>query len=910
MNTNTENNSLNPKIKKSSNNIMITDFIKKIEKEEQQFISRHIEVDYEKKKKGIKGYCRSDHKPWSLEDIQNDRCTPGDKPTALSIYLNFTDIWVIDVDTKEVEGCEIYDICKKIKCPYAKTNKGYHFYIKMKNCGYFSRQNKVYYIDDVDFVLDKNGKKTSKYEIDLLHWDNNVWEPYDRKIYNSKKDIPEMDWNEVSHLFNVENMNFGGDPPSPIPKGTIKEKKKPVKKIKIVKPETPEINEPNSPVFSTSSDEIEESCLISIEKLTKTVMKIKNRYQRDDWRDVGYAIHNETKGSKKGRSLFLKWSKIDKNFDMDGCLDLWEQMDIKNTNQITYGSLKLWAGEVKDQDENKYQKIYNMFINEDTERDKKGYVIDVNPNVNKLMDLMNEELKLCVSSAFYIKIDKEEKEIYEHKKNDMANIYEKFKFKNEFGNKPYDINPFELWCKNIKASQIKKIIWNPDPSYENKNYLNTFEPFNITREKVFNMYPEEDSIDYYNDPEIVPILDHIDNIICKNDVEKFTYFMNWLAHIVQKPHIQTGVVIALKSVQGSGKGVVWNDFLKPIIGAAADQMTKMSELTGMFNGSLHHKVLINLNECVWGGNKNDKGILKSIITEPYIKIRKLYKNPEEYKNYINFLIDSNEDYIIPADDKERRYNLYECDNKWGNRKDDDEEMIEYFRVLRDDCSKEKFARFLYGLDISDFNPRSFKKTEELQEQVEHGWAPLVQWWYNYINDEGFNTDGERHYYNERTVIKDSHSFGLQYNGPEPKIIYDRYDKEQGGNKKKDKESGKYIILSQQQWIYQDFFYDNYINSQVNKSYKLSKRQFWVDLQRKCTGELKLRKIKDEGGRRLAVKLDNLTIIREKFNELQSTNYTWKDEDNCKSDSEEEDEEDDKKIDKQGFIKDENEDELN
>ena len=274
----------------------------------------------------------------------------------------------------------------------------------MKNCGYFSRQNKVYYIDDVDFVLDKNGKKTSKYEIDLLHWDNNVWEPYDRKIYNSKKDIPEMDWNEVSHLFNVENMNFGGDPPSPIPKGTIKEKKKPVKKIKIVKPETPE-NEPNSPVFSTSSDEIEESCLISIEKLTKTVMKIKNRYQRDDWRDVGYAIHNETKGSKKGRSLFLKWSKIDKNFDMDGCLD------IKNTNQITYGSLKLWAGEVKDQDENKYQKIYNMFINEDTERDKKGYVIDVNPNVNKLMDLMNEELKLCVSSAFYIKIDKEEKEI-------------------------------------------------------------------------------------------------------------------------------------------------------------------------------------------------------------------------------------------------------------------------------------------------------------------------------------------------------------------------------------------------------------------------------------------------------------------------------------------------------------------
>ena len=72
--------------------------------------------------------------------------------------------------------------------------------------------------------------------------------------------------------------------------------------------------------------------------------------------------------------------------------------------------------------------------------------------------------------------------------------------------------------------------------------------------------------------------------------------------------------------------------------------------------------------------------------------------------------------------------------------------------------------------------------------------------------------------------------------------------------------------------------------------------------------MKLRKIKDEGGRRLAVRLDDLEIIREKFNELQSSNYTWKDEDNCKSDSEEEDEEDDKKKDKEGFIKDEDEDE--
>ena len=130
----------------SDNNMngKIGKFISKIEKHLDKYISRFIDVDYDTKKKKIPGekYCWDDHNNYSLETIQTDR--GNSKGNTLSIYLKHTDIWVIDFDTFELDGCELYLKCKKLNCPYTQTTKGYHYYVKIKNCAYFTQEQKVY----------------------------------------------------------------------------------------------------------------------------------------------------------------------------------------------------------------------------------------------------------------------------------------------------------------------------------------------------------------------------------------------------------------------------------------------------------------------------------------------------------------------------------------------------------------------------------------------------------------------------------------------------------------------------------------------------------------------------------------------------------------------------------------------
>ena len=245
---NTKNNYISLKnqtiISDNNMNGKIGKFIAKIEKGLDKYISRFIDVDYEKKKQKIPGqkYCYGDHNNYSLETIQTDR--GNSNGNTLSIYLKHTDIWVIDFDTFELDGCELYLTCKKLNCPYTQTTKGYHYYVKIKNCGKFKNEQKVYH--------------NPLYEIDLLHYKNNVWE--DRKRENKGGDaIPDLDWNEIKHLFNVKRMNF---------------------EDKVVEPINLEL--PLSPVWTDSQEEEEvqdedivlSTNLIPIEKLTKTVLKI------------------------------------------------------------------------------------------------------------------------------------------------------------------------------------------------------------------------------------------------------------------------------------------------------------------------------------------------------------------------------------------------------------------------------------------------------------------------------------------------------------------------------------------------------------------------------------------------------------------------------------------------------------
>ncbi|KAJ3071721.1 hypothetical protein HK102_006387, partial [Quaeritorhiza haematococci] len=86
---------------------------------------------------------------------------------------------------------------------------------------------------------------------------------------------------------------------------------------------------------------------VALSRVRSEVFKLDpNRaYPYDSWRDVSFAIHAATKGSKGGFQIFCEFSaQCPTKYDVRGCHKLWENcMEDAGASQIKFGSLVKWA---------------------------------------------------------------------------------------------------------------------------------------------------------------------------------------------------------------------------------------------------------------------------------------------------------------------------------------------------------------------------------------------------------------------------------------------------------------------------------------------------------------------------------------------------------------------------------------
>ena len=121
-------------------------------------------------------------------------------------------------------------------------------------------------------------------------------------------------------------------------------------------------------------------------------------------------------------------------------------------------------------------------------------------------------------------------------------------------------------------------------------------------------------------------LNHLD-VIVNHDEKMKTYVINWLSHLIQKPFEKPGVALCFKSEQGTGKSIFW-DCIKDIIGKRyTETFSKMALLTGSFNASLEHKLLIVSEEVSDFACIKDSQVLKELRTAKAIQVHKKYMNP-------------------------------------------------------------------------------------------------------------------------------------------------------------------------------------------------------------------------------------------------------------------------------------------
>jgi hypothetical protein len=221
---------------------------------------------------------------------------------------------------------------------------------------------------------------------------------------------------------------------------------------------------------------------------------------------------------------------------------------------------------------------------------------------------------------------------------------------------------------------------------------------------------------------------HIFEIICGSCQDRFDYLMNWLARMAQYPAEQGEVAIVMRGGEGTGKGTLARAMMR-ILGQHGLAISNSKHLTGNFNAHLRDCVFLFADEAFYAGDPSHVGVLKSLITEPYLTIEAKYQNAVQMPNFVHLMMASNEEWVVPASLDARRFFVLEVseahanDHKWFGAIWQEMEAGGYEAMLHD----------LLHHDMTGFNMRHVPDTDGLQEQKKLSLGTSEAWWLDVLH---------------------------------------------------------------------------------------------------------------------------------------------------------------------------------
>lgn len=158
---------------------------------------------------------------------------------------------------------------------------------------------------------------------------------------------------------------------------------------------------------------------------------------------------------------------------------------------------------------------------------------------------------------------------------------------------------------------------------------------------------------------VPPTIERVIRSVVANDENCYQHFMNWLACIYQT-HMKTGTAWVFHGVEGTGKGVLFNEILMPIFGERYCRSKKIEALEERFNADLEPCVLFNLDEARFDDATSTRRLInkfKNMVTEPYQDIRAMRSNSVQVRNYTNFIVTSNDYDALAISGSDRRFSV-------------------------------------------------------------------------------------------------------------------------------------------------------------------------------------------------------------------------------------------------------------
>jgi hypothetical protein len=139
------------------------------------------------------------------------------------------------------------------------------------------------------------------------------------------------------------------------------------------------------------------------------------------------------------------------------------------------------------------------------------------------------------------------------------------------------------------------------------------------------------------------------------------HWLNWWNCVFQL-RTTTCVGWVFHGMQGTGKGVLINHVLAPLLGRQFVTIKRMEELEDRFNDYLENTLLVVIDEAQISDSLRSRMIisnLKNQITEPTVNLRAMRQAARSVRNHTNWLFLSNMPDPITIDNTDRRFNVGE-----------------------------------------------------------------------------------------------------------------------------------------------------------------------------------------------------------------------------------------------------------
>jgi hypothetical protein len=259
------------------------------------------------------------------------------------------------------------------------------------------------------------------------------------------------------------------------------------------------------------------------------------------------------------------------------------------------------------------------------------------------------------------------------------------------------------WMKQDNLREYDQYVFDPKNTImEGLGYWNEIdnEYFNTFRGYSEKCKPSERKISKATKNEILEPWLEVVHELCGGVQIQTDAYLDFLAHMIQKPNTKAPMAFIIKSLQGIGKNVT----LEPIAKMLNDYFitsSNIDDFMGDHANGFFQKILVNLNECQMNRNSFDyEGRIKTFITEDTISLNEKHEKRITVRNIARLLIFSQKPNPIPMDVKtgNRRFQVFQATDKYTDM--DDEFWEERIELFNSDTFIPILYEFLNTRDIS------------------------------------------------------------------------------------------------------------------------------------------------------------------------------------------------------------------